>query len=149
MPADAGLLRFAPGAFGPGTPGDGLLVSPLQRVAMTGAGNEALFNCPEVLVSAMDLDPDGRARRAGARTAGTLHLIMLDQAHVVWANGLACESFHPDDADLAGLPDADRLALIEAAPEAYRDAEAFGPHARRCLTPAEVVLAGFTRAGEH
>ena len=133
-------VRIRSGAFGPGAPGDPLVVSTDHRVLITGGGIQDLFNSDEILVAARKLTDDRNVRRIPVFGHIRYHHIMLATHQVIWANGLACETFHPSDADLFALNYAQRLALIEAAPDTFRNAASYGPHARRCLSRAEATL---------
>lgn len=95
-----------------------LLVSPRQRLLVQGAGTEALFNSPEVLVTAADLC-DGTAIRPDRQRREVSYVqIMLDRHEILYANGLAIGSYDP--AEIAG-------------------AAGFAP-ARRCLSAAEAAI---------
>ncbi|MFN4058448.1 MAG: Hint domain-containing protein [Roseinatronobacter sp.] len=127
-------VRVSAAALGTGVPTEDLLVSPAHRLLVQGARAQALFNQPEVLVCARDLI-DGRAVRQdlALHGVGYVHLL-LDRHEVLFANGVPCESFHPDLA----APD-----LLNPHDRALQDAlrtGSFGTLARRCLSGPEAAF---------
>jgi hypothetical protein len=73
---------------------DDVMVSPLHRVMVSGAMAELLFAETEVLVAARDLINDRTVVRMSGGTVEYVH-IMFDAHQVIFANGLATESFLP------------------------------------------------------
>lgn len=133
-------VRFQAGAFGIGQPDSALTVSPQHRMVVRGAPLQSLFNAEEALVEAGDL-VDGRSVRVDLTPGGVSYVhILLDRHSIVFANGLATESFHPAGMDLAmlGVADRDRLAAIM--PGLETDPEGYGPYARRSLSAAEAAI---------
>ena len=133
-------IQISSGAFGPGAPGERLVVSPNHRILVAGSAALALFNVDEVLVPASELADDLRVRQIQVQVRIRYHHVMLESHQILWASGLACESFHPADTDLLALADPQRLAFVDAAPDSFRDPMMYGGHARRCLTSAESAL---------
>ena len=88
--------RMAPILIEAGTFGEHgtLMVSPLHRILVTGGLAELLFAEPEVLVAARDLVNDRSVRRIEGGEVEYVH-IMFDAHQVVFAEGLATESFLP------------------------------------------------------
>ncbi|MGL4279983.1 MAG: Hint domain-containing protein [Albidovulum sp.] len=124
-------MRIRAGAFGAVAD---LLVSPEHRLLLGGPGARALFNEPEVLVEARDLRDD-RTVRTGIVPRDVTYIHLLTARHeVVRANGVATETFHPANADLALLEPEARAALSEALGGGY------GGFARRCLTAPEAAI---------
>lgn len=127
-------VRICAAALGTGAPTEDLLISPAHRVLLRGPRAQALFNQPEVLVAARDL-VDGRAIRQdlALHGVGYVHLL-LEEHQILFANGVPCESFHPDMASPEVLMShrADLRALLH--PNGY------GDPARRCVTKAEAAL---------
>ncbi|QFU09598.1 hypothetical protein PARPLA_00843 [Rhodobacteraceae bacterium THAF1] len=140
-------VRIPNAAFGAGDPRGDLLVSPDHRLLIQGAAAHALFNTPEVLVTAADLV--GRCGIGVDRSARdvTYHHILLPRHEIVWANGMATESFHPDYADLSDMPDAARTALQAAIPDPGHVVDGYGPPARRMLKSAEAEIMFHDGAG--
>ncbi|MGD9294602.1 MAG: Hint domain-containing protein, partial [Roseobacter sp.] len=88
-------VRIRAGALGIERPDQELLVSPEHRLLLSGDVAQDLFNTREVLVAAKDLI-DGRliCTDVQARAVTYIHLL-LPEHNVLWANGVATESFHP------------------------------------------------------
>ncbi|MFN4157539.1 MAG: Hint domain-containing protein [Gemmobacter sp.] len=133
-------VRIRAGALGIGQPDRALTVSPRHRMLVRGGAARALFNEDEVLVAAEDLVDGGAiAVDALAREVTYVH-VLLERHEVVWANGLATESFHPAAAALDTLDPHDRFALQAILPEIAGDPMSYGDFARRCLTPTEAAI---------
>jgi Hint domain len=124
VPATGALapVRFATGALGNDR---ALIVSPQHRMLVSGWRAELFFGAEEVLVQAKDLvNGDTITRARGGEV--TYHHILFDRHAIVFAEGVASESFQPgaqaqasvDSGQLAGLrrlhPD------LAAAPRAAR-----------------------------
>ena len=127
-------IRIRAGALTGGRPEPDLVVSPRHRVLFKGAAARALFGTPEVLVAAEDLANDRTITRDHTlREVDYIHLL-LPRHHVVWANGVETESFHPASTDLRTVDphQFDRLARIVPGVEAHP--RGYGDPARRELT---------------
>ncbi|MCK0169282.1 Hint domain-containing protein [Jannaschia sp. S6380] len=117
-----------------------LRVSPGHLILWSGTGVRALWSEPEVLVRAQDLVDDRSVTIDHVATEVTYHHILLRDHGLVRADGAWCESFHPGDADLDHLAPADLRALLGHVPGIDADPSAYGPHARRCLSAAELAI---------
>lgn len=116
-----------------------LLVSPQHRVLVTGWQAEVLFGAPEVLVPALHLvDGDRVIRRPGGHVT-YIHLL-FDRHHLVRADGLWSESFHPGAAALPHMDRDAREELLSLFPDLDRDVEQYGPAARPTLRAHEARL---------
>ena len=140
-------IRIPNAAFGPDDPRGDLLISPGHRLLIKGPAAFALFNTPEVLVAAADMV--GRRGIGRVRSGGdvTYHHILLPRHEIVWANGMATESFHPDYTDLTDMPDDQRDSLRAVLPAAGSGPADYGPPARRMLKPAETEILMHDGAG--
>ena len=133
---------FAPirvGANALDTARTGLLVSPQHRILYTGYRAELLFGDPEVLVPAKHL-VDGKDVRIEPCEEVTYIHIMFDHHEVIYADGIATESFHAGDMGLSAIHDAAREELFAIFPE-LRSAP--GHHletVRPCLKKHEAAL---------
>lgn len=133
-------IRFQEGAFGIGRPDSALTVSPQHRMVLATAALRALFNTDEALVAAADM-VDGRAVRVDLAPEGVRYVhVLLERHSVVFANGLATESFHPAAMDLATMTLTDREQLAHVMPGLEADPEGYGPYARRSLSSAEAAI---------
>jgi hypothetical protein len=130
-------IRIRSAALAGGRPEPDLVVSPRHRVLIEGPAADALFGTPEVLVAAEDLVNDGTIHRDhGLREVTYVHLL-LPRHHVVWANGVPTESFHPASTDLRTVDpfQFERLARIVPGVEAHP--RGYGDPVRRELTRTE------------
>ena len=133
-------IRLRPGAFGPDTPNDEILVSPGHRMLVRGRAAQALFNTPEVLVTARDLVNGHTVVRDSVLKEVTYFHLLLPRHEVMFANGLPTESFHPANTALSTLDPDDRARLLEVLPEAHGDPMAYGGYARRNLSQSEAAI---------
>lgn len=133
-------IRIRASALGAGRPEPDLIVSPQHRILLEGPAARALFNTPEVLVKAEDLVNDHAIHvDRGLREVTYVH-VLLEAHHVIWANGLPTESFHPANAALDTLDPVQRAGLMEIFPGLAADPHAYGGYARRNLTSSETAI---------
>lgn len=133
-------VRIRAGALGPGEPPADLVVSPRHKVLIRGAIARALFGETEVLASVTDLLNDRSILRDhAAREVEYVH-ILLPRHHVVWANGVETESFHPASTDLGTVEPGQLARLGRIVPGLGQDPSRYGPPARRELTQDEARL---------
>lgn len=133
-------VRIRAGALGIESPDKELLVSPEHRMLISGRMAQDLFNTPEVLVAAKDLiDHRLVVTDSTVRSVTYIHLLLPDH-NVVWANGVATESFHPANSALASIDPDDRALLLERHPELAFDPYTYGGFARRNLTAPEAAI---------
>ena len=118
---------------------DDLLVSPQHRLLFTGYKAEILFGFNEVLVAAKYLI-DGRNVVVAPQATVTYFHLMLDQHHVIYADGAATESFHAGDVGISAISDQSREEMFSVFPELRANPNAFGRTARQCLKPHEARL---------
>lgn len=142
-------VRILAGALGEGEPDEDLLVSPDHRLLVKGPAANVLFNTPEVLVAAKDLVNDHNILiEHGMREVTYIHL-MLERHHVVWANGVETESFHPANTSLSAIDKDQCERLFEVNPELEKDPNAYGDYARRNLSPSEVEILKYDAVVHH
>lgn len=133
-------VRIREGALGEGRPAGDLIVSPDHRMLVRGVAARALWGEPEVLVAARDLiDGRGIARDLGAKSV-TYHHLMLEAHHIVIANGVETETFHPGAAALDAIEEDQRERLFDVMPDLAHDPGLYGPMSRRVLSRAEAAL---------
>lgn len=134
----AGKGRLAPICFAPGALGNDrpLLVSPQHRMLVSGPRAELLFGDSEVLVAAKHLVDGDRIYAKPMDEVVYVH-ILFRRHQVVFAEGVASESFFPGDVAVSG----DRALRDELAvlfPELLRGGIGTGfSTARRVATGAE------------
>lgn len=142
-------IRLRANILGQGEPDDDLIVSPDHRILVKGAVAQALFNTPEVLVTARDLVNDTTITvDHSVRELAYIHM-MLDQHQVLWANGVESESFHPAGARL-DLIDQDQCEhLFDRFPDVRSDPSVYGEFARRNLSASEAAILAYDGFGGH
>jgi hypothetical protein len=137
LAADPSLapVRIPAHAFGPGAPARDTLVSPQHRLLLTGPQAQLLFGEAELLAPA-------KALFAPAEPAGGTRYIHLlfDRHHIVTANGMPMESFHPGDMAKSALDAHSRDQLFTRFPDLRWAPSAWGPTARRTLRCREATL---------
>lgn len=136
-------VRIRARALGPDQPDTDLLVSPKHRVLVRTDKARALFGADEVLVGADDLI-DNRLVYTdhSVKSVDYFHLLLPRHA-VLWANGVASESYHPASTSLETVDPDQRVELLDLLPELGSDLHSYGPYARRNLNrPEAVVLMG-------
>jgi Ca2+-binding RTX toxin-like protein len=120
---DPGVL---PGALRP------LIVSQRHRMVLHGYLPELMFGTDQVFADAGHLvDLPGVTRMEGG-TVTYVHLA-LARHHVIWAEGMASESFFAGPSGLAALGAAQRADLLRALPQLQDDPHSYGAVARPCL----------------
>lgn len=133
-------IRIRAEAFGLDRPDTELLVSPDHRVLIKGKVARALFNEPEVLVCARDLLNNSTVSTDLAIREVTYVHLLLPQHHILWANGVETESFHPAGTSLDMLAANDRDRLLALDPRLEDEPQAYGSFARRNLSPPEAAI---------
>jgi hypothetical protein len=139
-------IRILAGALCPDRPDADLVVSPRHRILLRGAAADALFGTTEVLVAAEDLRNDRTVvRDTRLHEVRYIHLL-LPRHHIVWANGVETESFHPASTDLRTVEAQQRERLVRIVPGVEADPRGYGEPVRRELSRAEAqVLANEVR----
>ena len=133
-------IRFMSGAFGFGRPDADLLVSPQHRMLVQGPAALALFNTPEVLVSAEDLINNASICVDQTLCEVTYIHILLERHQVIWANGLENESFHPANTALDTVAPQQRANLMQLLPGLAENPHDYGDYARRNLSGSEAAI---------
>ncbi len=133
-------VRLRAGALDIDVPDAGLLVSPDHRIVLRGPQARALYNCEEVLVTARDLINDHSIIRDHSLRDVTYIHMMLPQHEVVFANGVATESFHPAAVELSAMDEIEEGRLYDRLPELRGDMQNYGGYARRVLSDSEAAM---------
>ena len=133
-------IRIKTDALGYGEPEGDLIVSPEHKFVVRGEMAQSLFNTPEVLVTAKELENgDSIVTDFALREVTYMHL-MLPRHEIIFANGVETESFHPADASMSTLQEGDRARLAALNPDILAAPYSYGGHARRQLSPSEVAI---------
>ncbi len=137
LAADPSLapVRIPAHAFGPGCPTCDTFVSPQHRILVASAQAQLLFGEDEVLAPAKAL-----FRQTTAPTATSYVHLLFEAHHLVTANGLPMESFHPGDMAKSVLTERARESLFALHPDLRWAPDAWGPTARNCLRRREAQL---------
>lgn len=130
-------IRIRAGALWDDRPDADLVVSPRHRILLKGPAADALFGTPEVLVAAEDLRNDATViRDMSLREVSYIHLL-LPRHHVVWANGVETESFHPASTDLRTVDAQQFHRLAQIVPGVEANPRGYGEPVRRELSRIE------------
>lgn len=133
-------IRIKAGALGQGWPPKDLVVSPDHKMLVRGKVARALFNTPEVLVAARQLENGGSIRVDTRLREVTYVHLLLPRHEILFANGVETESFHPADASMSSMADTDRSRLLGINPDLEARPYAYGEHARRQLSASEAAI---------
>lgn len=133
-------VRLRAGALGVDVPDQSLLVSPDHRIILSGARARDLFNADEVLVCARDLVNDHSVIRDHSVPDVTYIHMMLPQHEIVFANGVATESFHPASAAIHSVREEELDRMHDRLPELKQDFSSYGGYARRLLAQNETAI---------
>jgi len=142
-------VRLRAGALGgPPMAGD-LVVSPRHKILIEGRAARALFGTAEVLVAAEDLVDGSRVVRDRALPEVNYIHLMLPRHHIVRANGIDSESFHPASTDLRTVEPTELGRLEDMIPGLRQNPRAYGDAVRRELSRTEAAALGAERALAH
>ncbi len=130
-------FEFKTGCFGPGLPARDLIVSPQHRVLCATPDGECL-------AAAKSLAGVSGARQMKGKRAVTYHTVLFHRHEVIFANGLAVESFYPGRRSMSLLSTVQRLQVIAKAPSVLNGD--YGRHARVPLKHRDALR--LSRSGE-
>jgi len=137
-----GRGRFAPVMVAPNVMDGsrtGLLVSPQHRILFAGYQAQLLFGQDEVLVAAKHLVDDADVKVREMPEVTYIH-VMFDHHEVIYAEGIATESFHAGDVGLSAICEEAREELFGLFPELRSAPRHMGDTARHCLKRYEARL---------
>ncbi|MBE0454482.1 MAG: Hint domain-containing protein [Roseovarius sp.] len=130
-------VRIAPPMTTEG--GGGLLVSPQHRLLFTGYQTELMFGESEILVAAKHLVNGQDVCLVPCATVTYIH-IMFDRHEVIYAEGIATESFYASNTALAAVDNPAREELFAIFPELRSAPGRHRETARPCLKAREAAL---------
>lgn len=116
-----------------------LLVSPFHRMLISDWRAGVLFGEPEVLTPAINLCNDTTILRQPGGKITYFHML-FDQHEVVFAEGIASESFHPSHEGISNLVEQSRTEILRLFPELAAGSSSYGPVARPCIDASEVSV---------
>ena len=99
-----------------------------------------MFNTDEVLIAARDMVNDRSVIVDHAVREVTYVHLMLAEHQILWANGVASESFHPANTSLSTIAPEQRAGLLDIFPEVGHDLHSYGAFARRNLAKPEAAI---------
>ncbi len=119
--------------------GRDLLVSPFHRMLVSNWRAEVLFGESEVLTAAVHLCNDQSIRRKQGGNITYFHM-MFDQHEIIYAEGIASESFHPSQSGIGNLAEESRAEILRLFPMLADDPASYGSVARPCMDAPEAAL---------
>ena len=137
-----GTGRFAPVLVDPASGFGGnrpLLVSPQHRLLYDGYRAELLMGQSEVLVAAKHVINGDTIRLAPQPMVSYFH-VMFDRHEVIFAEGVATESFHISDQSISAVSAPSQVELFEIFPSLRSGFGSHGQTARKCLKGHEARL---------
>lgn len=124
--------------FGKERPYRDLAVSPQHRIVINNDLASMLFGSQQVLVPAKALVDENKIEMSDMCSTTYIH-ILFDHHEIIYANGIATESFHPNKAILNALDHAVQNEIYEIFPELRlkRNTSGYGPTALPALNVTE------------
>lgn len=134
--------KTRPITFPVGSTGSNQQVAPLSvssphRMLLCGADVEMWHGENQAFAPASALIGQNGIHRAAPHPNLTYHHILLPQHEIIFANGVASESFFPGGQALHALGKSARTSLFKAYPNLAADPSLYGKTARLCLTKHE------------
>jgi hypothetical protein len=131
-------VRIKKNTFGNQRPYRDLVVSPQHRIVINNDMANILFGSQQVLVPAKALVDEHKVDMSDVRETTYIH-ILFDHHEIIYANGVATESFHPNKAILNSLDQVVQDEIYEIFPELHtkRNASGYGPTALPALSVSE------------
>lgn len=121
-------ILIAAQALGPDTPKRDLVVSPQHKILLKSDDNQGLLGPAKGLTSQR-----GIRRMKGCREVEYFH-VLLPAHSIIFADGLATESFYPGETAMKLLTAKQRAATIAAVPTLRNGLDTYGPQIRVSLT---------------
>lgn len=134
------------GSLAAGTVKQDLLVSPNHRIVLRHPACALLFPEMEILAPAKALTGYRGVKTCPAALPARYYHLMFAQHEIIWANGIAAESFHPMHEGLKAFPSAMRAEIVARLRHIGCSPNTYGPTARMIAKPVEVRLL-FKQAG--
>ncbi len=127
-------------ALGPEHPCRDMMVSPQHRIVIDDIQASKMYGSRQVLVPAKSLTPNSGITVANIKQTTYIH-ILFDHHEIIFANGIATESFHPNKMIVNGLERAIQEEIYQIFPNLRTSTTAgYGPTALPALSVTEGQL---------
>jgi hypothetical protein len=127
-------------AFGPAQPSRAMLVSPQHRMVINSDLAARYYGSQELLVPAKALTPNAYISKTDVKRTTYIHML-FDHHEIIFANGVATESFHPNKAVMNGLEQIVQDEICNIFPDLRTGISAgYGPTALPALSVTEGLL---------
>lgn len=113
-------------------------LGPGQLLKVPGISGDAIFGEEAYFVRLQDILTQNIVGVAASSAGFTCHHLFFEEHQTVFAQGVACASFHPVDTQVPGPLNLD--GLHRAFPPVAQGAWAYGTHAYRTLTRAQAAM---------
>lgn len=134
-------VQIKAGALGAGLPRCDLMVSPQHQILLGNHHGADMFGAPEVIAPAKGLTGLAGVRQMKGKKDVTYFHLMLDKHALLWAGGIASESFYPGPTAIKMLNDAQRAALLRLFPALLDNPDTgYGPTVRHNITRRQAEL---------
>ncbi len=121
---------------GTGLPSQDLILSPQHQILSAGKAVASHTNQPQALSRAKALTMRKGVRRMEGKRSVVYHSLLFECHEIIFANGLAVESFYPGPYALSLLSELEKLQILAKIPHLSDDTEqTYGTPARPELTP--------------
>jgi len=124
-------------AFGHNMPQHDMQLSPQHRIHHESHLSTLRFGFREVLVPAKSLINNTTVLQDNRLKKIDYIHILFDRHEIIYAEGLACESFHPGEMAIGAIEDAARNELFDVFPELQCNLNGYGPSARHSISVTE------------
>ncbi|MBL4749327.1 MAG: Hint domain-containing protein [Amylibacter sp.] len=130
-------IKIKKDALGANTPQKDIWLSPQHRIHHKSHQSAVQFGSYEVLIPAKGMINDSTILTDNSMNSVAYIHILFERHEIVFADGLACESFHPGAIGIDAMEDAARAELFDIFPDLQCNPNGYGPSARQSLSVSE------------